>query len=248
MRLVDRYALQELTEVRDSVVKAYAEYNFTSVAHKLSDYCAVSLSARYLDVIKDRLYCDKSNGIDRRSAQTVCYMILETLTTLCAPILSITSELIFDEYKKGSTQSIHERTFTRFESAVAASDTTWTMILEFRSALLKAIEGMRETGLVKHSLEAALVCYVQPDSALGSLFEHLDGMLNGQSIEEFFKELLIVSRVTFVTHDDGLLSTTLPGLMVSVIQAPGAKCPRCWLWTQDGNTDDLCNRCCKAIL
>jgi isoleucyl-tRNA synthetase len=247
MRLIDRYALQELAAVRDSVVKAYADYNFTSVAHKLSDHCAVNLSALYLDVIKDRLYCDKDKSVDRRSAQTVCYRILDTLNTLCAPILSITSELIFDEYKKGSKQSIHERTFTRVESAVAASDTTWTMILEFRSALLKAIEGMRETGLIKHSLEAALICHVQPDSALGSLLEQLEGLFNGQSIEDFFKELLIVSKVTFVKNSDGLLSTTLPSLFVSVVQAPGAKCPRCWLWTQDGNADDLCNRC-KAIV
>ena len=76
---IDQYALQKLAELNTNVIKAYDAYDFTSVSHQLSDYCAAELSSFYLDIIKDRLYVEKADGQLRRSAQTACWYILDTL-------------------------------------------------------------------------------------------------------------------------------------------------------------------------
>lgn len=111
MRLVDQHAMHELFLVNFQILKSYAEYDFTAVSHGLSDYCAADLSSYYLDIIKDRLYVEKSDGHARRSAQTACWYILDTLTKLMAPILSITAEQISDMYQKDKTASIHLQGF-----------------------------------------------------------------------------------------------------------------------------------------
>ena len=112
MQIIDQYALQELFILNQEVLQAYDEYNFTRISQLLGNYCSVNLSAFYLDIIKDRLYVEKKDGLKRRSAQTVCYSILDTLTKLMAPILSFTSEQLSDEYQKGKTDSIHLQQFS----------------------------------------------------------------------------------------------------------------------------------------
>jgi isoleucyl-tRNA synthetase len=111
MKTIDQYAMQELFEIHQEVMQAYKDYNFTRVSHLFGSYCAVNLSAFYLDIIKDRLYVEKKDGLERRSAQTVCAHILDTLTKLMAPILSFTAEQLSDEYQKGKTDSIHLQQF-----------------------------------------------------------------------------------------------------------------------------------------
>jgi isoleucyl-tRNA synthetase len=111
MNSIDQYAMQELFELYEEVMHAYTDYNFTRVFHLFGNYCAVNLSAFYLDIVKDRLYVEKKDGLERRSAQTVCLHILDTLTKLMAPILSFTAEQISDEYQKDKTDSIHLQQF-----------------------------------------------------------------------------------------------------------------------------------------
>ena len=114
--VIDQYALQELFEINTLLLDAYAQYDFTKVFHVLSDYCAVNLSAFYLDIIKDRLYVEKSDGLKRRSAQTACFYILDTLTRLMSPILSFTAEQVSDEYQKDKIESIHLQPFAEIPS------------------------------------------------------------------------------------------------------------------------------------
>ena len=111
MSMVDRYALEELYVLNQTVRVLYANAKINSVFHELADYCTTQLSSFYLDIIKDRLYCDAADGAKRRSAQTVCWYILDTLTKLCAPILSFTAELISDHYQAPKEQSIHLQQF-----------------------------------------------------------------------------------------------------------------------------------------
>jgi isoleucyl-tRNA synthetase len=116
MKAIDQYALQELQELHQDILIAYEEYNFTRAFHLLGNYCSINLSAFYLDIIKDRLYVEKKDGLQRRSAQTVVYHILDTLTKLMAPILSFTAEQLSDEYQKGKTDSIHLQKFPVVEN------------------------------------------------------------------------------------------------------------------------------------
>ncbi len=129
MRVLDHYALQQLLHVQETILVAYKDYDITAVFHKLADYCAVDLSALYLDVIKDRLYVEKADGLPRRSAQTTCWYILDTITRLIAPILSITAEQLSDHYQKDKTASIHLQNFADLEPLwnYFGSVYAWTM-------------------------------------------------------------------------------------------------------------------------
>lgn len=113
--LVDRYALEHLFHVNARIIHAYHEYDFTAVFHELADYCAKDLSSFYLDVIKDRLYVEAPDKQLRRSAQTACWHILDTLTRAIAPILSFTAERVSDCYQKNKTESIHLQDFAQLE-------------------------------------------------------------------------------------------------------------------------------------
>ena len=116
MRMIDQYALQELFEFNYAVLDAYDQYDFTAVFHKLSDYCSVNVSMFYLEIVKDCLYVEKADGPARRSVQTACFHILDTLTRLMAPIFSFTAEQISDLYQKDKKESIHLQEFNRLKN------------------------------------------------------------------------------------------------------------------------------------
>jgi isoleucyl-tRNA synthetase len=107
----DLFALNRLNEVSEKVLNAYENYNFAAVFHTLNSYCANDLSSLYLDISKDRLYTEKSDGILRRSSQTVIYKILNVLTRLMAPILSFLAEEVSDFYQVDKKDSIHLQEF-----------------------------------------------------------------------------------------------------------------------------------------
>lgn len=113
LSLIDQHALHELFQLNQAILAHYNAYDFTAVVHQLGDYCAVDLSSFYLDIIKDRLYVEKADGLLRRSTQTACWYILDTLTKLMAPILSFTAEQLSDYYQKNKTHSIHLQNFTQ---------------------------------------------------------------------------------------------------------------------------------------
>lgn len=148
--IIDQYALEELYELSSTVHYNYMIYDFTAVAHALNDYCTVKLSALYLDIIKDRLYADKADGLKRRSAQTACWIILDTLTKLMAPILSFTAEQISDHYQKNKSQSIHLQNFSALGSIWAllqkrSEADRWQFTpLDLRTNLQKSIEKISE--------------------------------------------------------------------------------------------------------
>ena len=112
---IDRYALVKLYNIQNNILAYYGACDFTGVFHTLADYCSSELSSFYLDIIKDRLYVEASNGVLRRSAQTAIWHILDSLTKLIAPILSFTAESISDSYQKDKKDSIHLQNFSNLE-------------------------------------------------------------------------------------------------------------------------------------
>lgn len=108
---VDYYALTQISKLNINLINSYRNCDFTAVFHSLADYCSVELSSFYLDIVKDRLYVERANSLERRSAQTVLWSILDTLNRLIAPIMSFTAELISDNYQKNKSRSIHLQSF-----------------------------------------------------------------------------------------------------------------------------------------
>lgn len=279
---IDKQALIDLLEINQEIIKAYERYDFTAVFHILSDYCAVDLSALYLDVIKDRLYVEKATGHKRRSAQTACWYILDTLTRLLAPILSFTAEQISDVYQKDKKESIHLQPFATLKeieqlnsseyifkdlSAMRRIDThaldivneqvmhanreqLFNALKDIRSAVLKALEGLREKGIIRHSLEARVTVCFAPDLAHKELLEQFFESFEDneyQDLAAFFKEFFIVSQLIIAKQCSGLEKSEYPGLMLKVEPAQGDKCPRCWNYDITTHVNKLCNRC-QAVL
>lgn len=249
--LLDQYALQGLAELNQKVIKTYAEYDFTAVAHMLGDYCSVKLSSFYLDIIKDRLYVEKADGHLRRSAQTASWYMLDTLTRLMAPILSFTAEQVSDNYQKGKSKSIHLQKFAQINAPALtkADQERWKMLADIRSAVLKAIESLRAQGIIKHSLEAQVTLHVDNQAAFVQLFKSLihDLQKTKQGDKGFFEEFFIVSSVVLKTDNADLEASELSGLFVKIHKASGQKCARCWQWKTSVNVNQLDERCQKIV-
>ena len=285
---IDRLAIEELHRFNEKIIDLYTKYDFTAIFHGLADYCANELSSFYLDIIKDRLYVEKAQGTLRRSAQTACWYILDTLTKLMAPILSFNAEQISDFYQKEKKHSIHLQSFAyipslielisqnnlllslpkrprgseieRAKTTIAIDtialqryliqfDLQWDTLKEMRSAVLKAIEQLREQSIIKHSLEARVTFYFDPQApwheALQKLFSSLKN--SSQTDITFFKEFFIVSQISYAQDHQKLQATEVAGFFVMVEKAQGNKCPRCWNWDQTDDVDHLCNRCIALI-
>ena len=113
MLLIDQYAIVRLNQINKSILDSYQMRKTTSFFHEIADFCVKDLSSFYLDIVKDRLYTENPDGLSRRSAQTACYLILDTITKLIAPVLSCTAELVSDHYQIGKKSSIHLQDFVQ---------------------------------------------------------------------------------------------------------------------------------------
>lgn len=284
MLLIDQYALSELISLNRSVQQSYKDRKTTAIFHELADYCVKELSAFYLDIIKDRLYVEKSDGFERRSAQTVCYYIVETLTKLMAPILSVTAELVSDCYQRNKKASIHlqdfedldwieDRLFGQYSATygvitdkrlvgiheapvyrctVVEFQKIWQAMRDVRGVVLKSLENLREQGVIKHSLDAAVTLHISSDFKYYDQIQQLFAMIaqQGQSVELFLKEYFIVSQINLKLDHTGM-QQYLPGLFLQADKAVGGKCARCWQWeffTDFNEAKQLCKRCVRALV
>ena len=164
---MDRWILQRTQNVLSRCREAYDNYEFHALYHTLNNFCSVDLSAQYLDIVKDRLYCEGTRSNTRRAAQTTLYRILDTLVHLMAPILSFTAEEIWNympdkERRAGSVflSRIPEPDASLGDPQLADK---WDRIFRERSEVLKALEQARAAGIIGHSLDAK-VSFESPGS------------------------------------------------------------------------------------
>ncbi len=288
LKAIDAYSIYQLKKFSDAVQKSYDRTDFTAVMHLFSDFCTVELSSFYLDIIKDRLYTDKADGHARRSAQTACWYILDTLTRLMAPILSFTAEQLSDNYQNNKSYSIHLQDFAVVPDAwlpdaleafrnqndekseelfvknfYQKREQQWGALRELRSVILKAIENLRQKGLVKHSLEAKVTVAMNTQQEMAAMVKTLlhDIEKKGENKELFLKEYAIISVCDNCETDEdvewseddvdadgySLYADAGSGIFVKAGHADGVKCPRCWQWDVSDHLDGLCNRCTLIV-
>ena len=229
--LLDRWALQKTAEVGRRILKAYEEYEYHTVFHSIYSYFTVELSAFYLDVLKDRLYCSAKGSLLRKSAQTALFEILRTTLILMAPVLPFTTEEAWESLPPfdGKEDSIHLECFPSLEGHWLNEEVGREMdrLIALREAVLKELEKAREEKLIGNSLEAQVHLSVPPPEQ--ALVRKYEGDLAA---------LLIVSSV---------VSEPAPEFAVHVFRAPGAKCQRCWNYSlqvgQSRDYPELCRRC-----
>jgi isoleucyl-tRNA synthetase len=180
--------------------EAYEEFEFHVVYHALNNFCSVDLSALYLDIVKDRLYCEAATSKQRKSAQTVLYSILEALVHLMAPILSFTTEEIWEYMpkKNGAPESIFLSTLPTPDPALMDERLAASLnqVLRARDEILKALEKSRKPShgenvighIIGHSLDAEVLIYPDMyDSGLKAIF--------GAHEARAWEDILIVSKV-----------------------------------------------------
>jgi isoleucyl-tRNA synthetase len=245
---IDRWALHRLASLTGRALKSYEDFEFHSVFHALNNFCAVDMSALYLDILKDRLYTAAKNSVDRRAAQRTLYEILMTLCRLMAPILSFTAEEVWQHLPPAAreTESIHLAKFPSRESRYLDLElaSRWERLLAVREEVAKVLEMARKERQIGSSLEAEVKLYAQ-----GELMEFLQGYLKDLPM------IFIVSGVTLAElpeNRSGILwSQTVEHLGVEVVQATGQKCERCWNYRpsvgQDAHHPTLCDRCVKVV-
>ncbi len=250
---LDRWALARFEELKAKVVKAYERYEFHSIYHSLNYFCTMTMSAFYLDIIKDRLYVSGTDSRLRRSAQTVLYEIAEGLLQLIAPILSFTASEAWDalkgrDSKADLTGSIFFSDFPEANESRCLDkeiEEDWSKLVKIRSEITRALEKARADKVIGHPLEAeVLIC------AEGPLLDFVSDNERG------LKELSIVSELTRVERDqfgalEPLQSEEVDGLFIAVQPASGGKCERCWIRSESvgrmENHPTICSRCFEVV-
>ena len=247
LQALDRWIITKLNELTDKVIAAYNNYEFHMVSHAINDFCVVDLSSFYLDIVKDRLYCDGKDSQSRRAVQTALYLVLDTITRLFAPILAFTCDEVWlaMPHKAGDDErNVLLNTFNgKYTEYELGNMVSWTGLQQLRSGVNAALEAARADKKIGKALEAHVVLVV--DEA---------GKGNLQSIREQFQDiwadLFIVSDVE-VSEDAALFEqaaeTPIAGVRVLVSEANGVKCPRCWKHTASQHEDGLCARCAAVV-
>jgi isoleucyl-tRNA synthetase len=153
----DRWALAEFNRVVVKVLAGYEAFEFHSVYHALYNFATVTLSARYFDIIKDRLYTFAPRSKARRSAQTVLFAIAEGLARLLAPILVFTADEVWENLPRSSDgqASVHLTEFPKAsETDQSELSTSWERLFEIRDQVLRSLEEARIAKQIGSSLEA----------------------------------------------------------------------------------------------
>jgi len=240
---LDRWILHRLGEFNDTCRRAYDNYSFHLVVQALVNFCAVDLSALYLDIVKDRLYCAPATSAERRAAQTTLERILDTLVRVMAPILSFTADEIWTSMPSASTRpaGVWFAGFAELSCRDDALDAKWDKLLAVRTAVTKALEEARQAGTIGHSLDACV--RVGGSGEIGDL-------LREQA--DFLPALFITSQAEVDDDlDDSAASALLLGLRVRIESARGSKCERCWNFSEavggDAEHPLLCGRCSEAV-
>jgi isoleucyl-tRNA synthetase len=250
MEEIDRWALHQFELFKRKAIKAYADFEFHIVFHGLHQFCGVTMSAFYLDIIKDRLYTALPDSVERKAAQTVLYDILAGMLCIMAPVMNFTAAEAWEHLPPAGDdepRQAHEIFLQEFpeeneEAVDPVLDKKWQRLLEVRSEITKALEGARRDKIIGHPLEAKVMV-----KTTGSLAEFL---------ADKWDTLKMISIVSELSQADVLVGDTytseeLPELQVSVIPAPGEKCERCWLRSETVGDDDghpeLCSRCTTVV-
>ena len=250
MQELDKWAITRLNKLIEKTFAAYDEYEFHVVSHLINDFCVVELSNFYLDIIKDRLYCSGRNSLERRSAQTALFLILDTLTKMFAPILAFTCDEIWLSMPHRAEDDarnvvLNEMNKPFAEYALDDSEMArWDALISVRNDVNGVLEKARADKRIGKPLEASVTLRASGESK--AVLDKVSDMN--------LKELLIVSEC-LIAEDDAADEAAVtasgsynPGLTVSVREAAGTKCPRCWMHSVDADAETgLCPRC-KAVL
>jgi isoleucyl-tRNA synthetase len=229
---IDRWAVANLDEVTAKVVSGYLGYDFQAAYNALYSFCTVTLSARYFDIIKDRLYIMAPKSKARRSAQTALYRIADSLCRLMSPLLAFTADEAWESLPGEREKSVHVAEFPAAKAVDnAALMTAWERLFTIRDEVLKALEDARNSKQIGSSLEAKVVLTADRETTL--------------FLMDYFAELRYIFIVSQVEVHEG------SAMKVEIQKADGQKCERCWNYSirvgEFEKYPTVCERCAEAL-
>ncbi|PYK41243.1 MAG: isoleucine--tRNA ligase [Verrucomicrobia bacterium] len=229
MTLVDRWILERLDHVIAACRAAYEAYEFHKVYHTLNQFCAVDLSSLYIDITKDRMYCDAPDSPRRRATQAAMHKIFDALCRLLAPILAFTAEEAWRYSGVGASVHLQEFPEPQDRSRDGGTSAQVAELLRLRGVIGQAIERARQEKLIGNALEAAVVLHSDSD-----VTEKIDK----EELEEFF----ILSDLTIHQAKEASASVT---------KTSYGKCARCRRHRPSVGASkehlDLCDRCESVV-
>src|SRR5437660_303103 len=225
--LVDRWILERLGQVIRDCRSAYELFEFHKVYHTLNQFCAVDLSSLYIDITKDRMYCDAPDSPRRRGTETAMHEIYGALCQLLAPVLVFTAEEAWRHSQASS--SVHLEEFPTPQNRDDKASEKMADLLRLRGVIGQAIEKARQEKLIGNALEAAVVLRSDSD---------VTAKIDKDELEEFF----ILSDLTIEQAKEA---------SATVAKTPYQKCARCWRHREyvgkSKTHPDLCDRCEKVV-
>jgi len=245
MLAIDRWAVDKTLETQKAVQEAFDSYQFHAVYQRVHNFCNVEMSSFYLDIIKDRQYTMSGNSQGRRSAQTAMYLITEALVRWITPVLSFTSDEIWQHMPGDRSESVFTQTYFEdlfaLDAHSALSPEQWDAVVQTRNAVTKSLEGLRADNKIGGGLDAAVTLYC--DGALAEILAKLGDEL----------------RFVFITSDAQLKPLEQKpddlevgkindsSLAVGAVKTEHEKCARCWHRREDVGSNaehsELCSRC-----
>ena len=243
---IDRWALNRLHLLIKRVRKAYTDHEFHMVFHSINNFCAVDMSSFYLDILKDRLYTFPGKSKARRAAQKVMAEIVVSLAQMMAPILSFTAEEIWtylpEKFKNEKSVLLTGFPVESDKELDPELSNRWEKLIQLRVEVAKSLENSRAQKLIGSSLEASVHL-----GASGELFRFL------KEVEWDLPMLFIVSQVVVAEQfSQEVRETSIGRLSVEISKARGAKCERCWNYSEQVGKNPvhppLCERCVPVVL
>ena len=240
---IDKWAMHKLEELKEKTTEYYDKYEFYSLFQEITYFCSMEMSSFYLDIVKDRLYCEGTTSIERRSAQTVLTEVLKVLVRIISPVLSFTADEIWERIPEAlkEEESVHLSKWIEANPEYLNEELAkkWDKIARLRREVNKKLEAERQTGLIGHSLDARVLLNIAND----------EYSFIKDYTENEVSDLFIVSQVKFV--NDNLAESEIEGINIGVEKASGEKCERCWKYDEevghDHNHSDVCPRCASVL-
>ncbi|MFU9137240.1 isoleucine--tRNA ligase [Erwinia tasmaniensis] len=248
MVVLDRWAVGRARAAQEDIIASYARYDFHEVVQRLMQFCSIEMGSFYLDIIKDRQYTARADGLARRSCQTALYYIAEALVRWMAPIMSFTADEIWNELPGKREKYVFTGEWFNGLFGLAdnesMNDGFWAELLKVRGEVNKVIEQARADKRVGGSLEASVTLYA--DAALAEKLLSLDTEL---------RFVLLTSSVQVAAYaqapEEAQQSDLVKGLKIALHKAEGEKCQRCWHYTTDIGQNaawpEICGRCVTNV-
>ncbi len=244
---LDRWVVDRAYTLQEEVKTAYETYQFQHIYQKVHHFCVIDLGGFYLDIIKDRQYTAKPDGLARRSAQTAMYHVLEALTRWLAPIVSYTADEIWQYLPGERSESVFLETWyqglVKLNDDAALNREFWQKVMAVRAAVGKELEKSRAKGDIGSSLNAEIELYCNVD-----FFDVLSQLAN----ELHF--IFITSNASVTTEHNaptGAIQTEIDGIKLKVVVSEHQKCVRCWHQRPDVGKKpehpELCGRCVENV-